>query len=103
MAIQKRKGAESLAAWLHAHGKTQLWLADQLGVSLATMSRIVRGHCMPRAALALDIEKRTGVSVVAMTRARASITPRNKTARRQYGQSLIDRGTAIIAAVDREQ
>jgi len=103
MALHKRKASLSLSKWLELHGKTQLWLADRLGVSNATASRLVRGLSMPRAALALDVQRLTNgaVTVESMARARAT-TPRNRAARIQQGRALMTRGAAILAAVNEE-
>jgi DNA-binding transcriptional regulator YdaS (Cro superfamily) len=105
MVIRKRKAAAmTLADWLKTHDKTQLWMADSLGVSVATMSRIVRGLSMPRAALALDIQRLTegAVTVESMARARAAVTPRNRVARIQQARALMNRGAAMLAAVGEE-
>jgi DNA-binding transcriptional regulator YdaS (Cro superfamily) len=103
MVIRKQKPV-GLADWLVDHGKTQLWLGDQLGISPATTSRIVRGLSMPRAALALDIQRLTdgAVTVESMAKARAAVTPRNRAARIQHGRALMTRGAAILAAVGEE-
>lgn len=103
MAIPKKKRASkaskpvTLAQWLVDNDKTQLWLADQLGISIAQASRIVRGVNMPRAGLALRIQELTGISIETLARARAEGVE-NKEAMIRHGQKLIARGSAILEA-----
>jgi plasmid maintenance system antidote protein VapI len=70
-----------LGKWCLDNGRTQVWLAHKLGVSIVQMSRIMRGVNMPKAALALRISATTGVSVEELTRFFAAVSLR--AARRQ--------------------
>lgn len=95
----------SLAAWCvqydrrHPAGPTaRVWLAQALGISDASVSRIVRGLTMPRARTALRIQELTGVSLAALVQARARITPANRAARVRQGQRWITRGSALVTA-----
>jgi transcriptional regulator with XRE-family HTH domain len=69
--MAKRTTYPSVKAYLKATNRTQESLADQLGISYPTMSRIVRGMVMPRPTLALRISEVTGVSVESLVRASA--------------------------------
>jgi len=93
-----------LAQWLIDNGRTQVWLAARLGISIASMSRIVRGATMPRERLALQIETLTGgvVTVADLARAKIAATPANRAARIRHGKELIERGTSIVTAAAEE-
>ena len=65
------KRYESLVAYMAGEGKTQVDLAEEWGMSQASVSRIVRGLQLPDAQTALLIAERTGVPIEALVRARA--------------------------------
>jgi len=54
---------ERLAQYLHANHLTQTRLAGRLGVSQATISRLLSGKSQPSAELARRIEDETGGAV----------------------------------------
>ena len=108
--MPKRSPPDSLASWCsrwnvgHPDGPTaQRYLEDQLGVSSATISRIVRGLQMPRPDIALALQRLTGVTVDSMTRALAEVTPLNRLARLRAARKLIARGDALLAAASAEK
>lgn len=94
----------ALAQWLIEYGKTQVWFALKLGVSVSTMSRIVRGETMPRAATARKIEQITSGAVTAtdLLHAKTASTPANRAARIRHAKNLITRGTSMLAAATEE-
>lgn len=87
-----------LARWLHSHGQTQAELRLKLGLSSASMSKIVSGQRMARPDVALQIEAITGITVAEQARWRAAyVKPRDpKAARVRYAHDLIARGHAIL-------
>lgn len=51
-----------LRVWLEGqNGKTQVWLAEQLGISTSFLSEILSGDATPSLQLAVDIENLTGI------------------------------------------
>lgn len=102
MTLPKKKSPPaSLGAWLKTNQRSYRWLGDRLGISIAQVSRIVRGLNMPRAELALEIQKLTGVTVEQLAKARASMHDGDESrreARIKHGRSLIERGQAIVEA-----
>lgn len=62
--MARTKGPEAIREWLSKQGKTQEWLAEQLGVSQGTVSAWIRGS-EPKASLAVKIQRVTGVPVEA--------------------------------------
>lgn len=93
------KSAEPLSDWLDDHGKTQLWLADALGISTAQASRIAKSQQMPRPASALQIQTLTkgAITIELLVKARAEKAD-TKESRIKRGQDLIARGEAILEA-----
>jgi hypothetical protein len=82
MQITSSRDVPSLAAWCrqydrrHPFGPTaRVWLAQALGISDASVSRIVRGLTMPRVRTAVRIQALTGVPLAALVQARARTTP----------------------------
>jgi transcriptional regulator with XRE-family HTH domain len=61
----------SLSEYLEKSGRTQLDLAEELGISIAAMSRIVRGINLPAADMIVRIHEITGVPIENMVRQRA--------------------------------
>lgn len=67
--LEVRRKHTTLAAYLVAGkrtGKTQQWLADQLGVERSYISRLASGDRQPALDLALRISELTGVPVEAL-------------------------------------
>jgi len=85
-----------IARWLHDHGKTQEWLADQLHIAKPTASKLCTGRQMPRPAMALQIHKLTGISLEAMARWHASYRPRDLRALRQRHLARLAKRAAVI-------
>lgn len=54
-----------LDAWLSKHGRTRQWLAAKLGVSEATLSRVIAGKQWPSRNLAAEIARITGGAITA--------------------------------------
>jgi DNA-binding XRE family transcriptional regulator len=54
-----------LDAWLKARKKTRLWLAEEIGTTEATISRIVNGKQWPKRELAESIVRITRGAVTA--------------------------------------
>lgn len=50
-----------LRDWLQTHGRTQQWLADELGISLQAVNGYVTGYRQPSLTLAAKIEELTGI------------------------------------------
>jgi hypothetical protein len=94
----------ALAEWLAAQGRTQVWLALKLGISVASASRIVRGATMPRPRLAKRIVALTNgrVTEIDLSNAKMSITPANRAARIRYAKDLISRGSSLLEAATTE-
>jgi DNA-binding transcriptional regulator YdaS (Cro superfamily) len=94
-----------IAQWLREQDKTQAWFANKLGISVATMSRIVRGETVPRTTTVLRIEKLTGGQVTAsdLAQARSTNTPANKAGRIRRAKNLIQRGQSMLAAAAEER
>lgn len=56
-------GEHPLDAWLAANGRTRTWLAEQIGTSTATLSRLMRGKQWPSREIADRIRAITGGAV----------------------------------------
>jgi DNA-binding transcriptional regulator YdaS (Cro superfamily) len=94
-----------IAIWLREQGKTQAWFANKLGISIATMSRVVRGETVPRTSTVLRIERLTGGQVTAsdLLHAKTINTPANKAARIRRAKTLIQRGQSMLTAAAEER
>lgn len=57
-----RPGSLALKQWLTDNGRTQMWLANELGVSQTAVSAWILGS-EPRASVAARLEALTGISV----------------------------------------
>lgn len=66
-----KRTPESIGEYLTAAGRTQKDLADELGISIAAMSRIARGINLPAADMLIRIHEITGVPFENLVRARA--------------------------------
>ena len=67
-----RRRYESLAAYLKATGQTQEQLAAAVGVRQGLISKYVRGAQTPRLAIAIKLNKITGVPLGSLTRKEAA-------------------------------
>jgi hypothetical protein len=56
-----------IAKWLAQHGKTVLWLAQQMGTSYNATWRWVKGVSRPALANAQKLKKLTGLSLDELT------------------------------------
>jgi antitoxin component HigA of HigAB toxin-antitoxin module len=68
---------DGVRRWLRKHGRTQGWLAAQLGVSRSLISLILSRRRVPTLKLAFQIQERTGVSAQSFTR-NQSAPPKTK-------------------------
>jgi len=50
--------------WLYTHGRTQAWLADQIGVSTTYVTMILSGARTPSLRVAERLQEVTGISAV---------------------------------------
>lgn len=55
-------GPERLAAFMEKRGKTQDWLAEQLGVTASYVSLLLAGKRTPSLDIATKIERITGIA-----------------------------------------
>ena len=58
-----RKAEMKLAEWLDKEGKSRMWLAEQLGLSVRQIHRLCSGASKPNLKTALVIEKLTNGEV----------------------------------------
>jgi transcriptional regulator with XRE-family HTH domain len=56
-------GGSQLKEWLRKKKKTQVWLAARLRLSQGTVSALIRDEVEPKASVAVDIERITGIRV----------------------------------------
>jgi len=53
-----------IKVWLYTHGRTQAWLADQIGVSTTYVTMILSGARTPSLRVAERLQEVTGISAV---------------------------------------
>jgi DNA-binding XRE family transcriptional regulator len=58
-------------AWLTQEGKSRAWLADALGITEASLSRLANNKQTPSLELAIKIKAMTGIPVEAFAKDRA--------------------------------
>ena len=70
--MQKSPLKRAVRVWLAEHDKTQVWLADKLGIHSGALSHVLAGYRPLTEELADDIHRITGLDIEPYVRRKVS-------------------------------
>lgn len=53
----------AIRVWLMEHGRTQVWLAQKIGVSESLLSKVMHGYMEPNDAICRGVRRITGINL----------------------------------------